>query len=104
MRPCGLGCAIRKKASAIVAASVGSGSLPSQRDAWVRETSALARVFIEHGMVGMAERMARGPAPIQLKYKDRRSWQEFSRPSASAFAAGNVEYDAALPGLAAIIA
>jgi hypothetical protein len=25
----------------------------------------------------MAERMARGPARIQLKYKDPRSWQEF---------------------------
>src|SRR5260370_1918330 len=66
-----------EKASAIVAASVGSGSLPSQRDAWLRETSVLARVFIEHGMVAMAERMARGPARIQLKYKDRRSWQDF---------------------------
>lgn len=66
-----------EQASAIVAASVGSGSLPSQRDAWLRETSVLARVFIEHGMVGMAERMARGPARIQLKYKDRRSWQDF---------------------------
>jgi pimeloyl-ACP methyl ester carboxylesterase len=66
-----------EKASAIVAASVGSGSHPSQRDAWLRETSVLARVFIDHGMVGMAERMARGPARIQLKYKDRTSWREF---------------------------
>jgi pimeloyl-ACP methyl ester carboxylesterase len=66
-----------EKASAIVAASVGSGSHPSQRDAWLRETSVLARIFIDHGMVGMAERMARGPARIQLKYKDRTSWREF---------------------------
>jgi pimeloyl-ACP methyl ester carboxylesterase len=66
-----------EKTSAIVAASVGSGSQPSQRDAWLRETSVLARIFIERGMAGMAERMARGPARIQLKYKDRRSWQEF---------------------------
>jgi pimeloyl-ACP methyl ester carboxylesterase len=66
-----------KKASAIVAASVGSGSHPSQRDAWLRETSVLARIFIDHGMVGIAERMARGPARIQLKYKDRTSWREF---------------------------
>jgi pimeloyl-ACP methyl ester carboxylesterase len=66
-----------EKASAIVAASVGSGSHPSQRDVWLRETSVLARVFIDHGMVGMAERMARGPARIQLKYKDRTSWREF---------------------------
>ena len=66
-----------EKASAIVAASVGSGSHPSQRDAWLGETSVLARIFTDHGMVGIAERMARGPARIQLKYKDRRSWQEF---------------------------
>ncbi len=61
-----------EKASAIVAAGVGSGSPPSQRDAWLRETSVLARIFIEHGMVG-----ARGPARMQLKYKDRTSWREF---------------------------
>src|SRR5712671_4702795 len=66
-----------EKASAIVAASVGSGSHPSQRDAWLRETSLLARIFIEHGMVSMSERMARGPARIQLKYKDQKSWREF---------------------------
>jgi pimeloyl-ACP methyl ester carboxylesterase len=66
-----------EKASAIVAANVGSDSHPSQRDAWLRETSVLARIFIDHGMVGVAERMARGPARIQLKYKDRTSWREF---------------------------
>jgi pimeloyl-ACP methyl ester carboxylesterase len=66
-----------EKASAIVAASVGSGSHPSHRDAWLRETSVLARIFIEHGMVSMSERMARGPARIQLKYKDQKSWREF---------------------------
>lgn len=56
---------------------MGSGSHPSQRDAWLRETSVLARIFIDHGMVGMAERMSRGPARIQLKYKDRKGWREF---------------------------
>ncbi len=66
-----------EKTSAIVAASVGSGSHPSHRDAWLRETSLLARIFIEHGMVSMSERMARGPARIQLKYKDQKSWREF---------------------------
>jgi pimeloyl-ACP methyl ester carboxylesterase len=66
-----------KKVSAIVAASVGSGSHPNQRNAWLRETTVLARIFIDHGMVAMAERMARGPARIQLKYKDPRGWQEF---------------------------
>ena len=66
-----------EKTSALVAASVGSGSHPSHRDAWLRETSVLARIFIEHGMVSMAERMARGPARIQLRYKDQKGWREF---------------------------
>lgn len=66
-----------ERASAIVAAGVGSGSLPSQRGAWLRETSFLARVFAEHGMGAMAERMARGPGRIQLKYKDWKNWREF---------------------------
>src|SRR5882762_5348917 len=66
-----------EKTSALVAASVGSGSHPSHRDAWLRETSVLARIFIEHGMVSMSERMARGPARLQLKYKDQKSWREF---------------------------
>lgn len=66
-----------EKTSAIVAASVGSGSHPFERDAWLRETSGLARIFSDHGMVGVAERMARGPARVQLKYKDPKSWREF---------------------------
>ena len=43
-----------ERASAIVAAGVGSGSPPSERDAWLRETSVLARIFIDHGMAGIA--------------------------------------------------
>jgi pimeloyl-ACP methyl ester carboxylesterase len=66
-----------EKISAIVAAAVGSGSLPSQREAWLKETSVLSRVFMDHGMRAMAERMARGPARIQLKYKDKKSWHDF---------------------------
>ena len=66
-----------ERVSALVAGSVGSGCHPSHRDAWLRETSVLSRIFVEHGMVSMAERMARGPAPIQLKYKDQKSWREF---------------------------
>ncbi len=66
-----------EKVSAIVAGAVGSGSPPSQRKAWVKETSVLSRIFVEHGMCSMAERLGRGPARVQLKYKDRKSWQEF---------------------------
>jgi pimeloyl-ACP methyl ester carboxylesterase len=65
------------KVSAIVAAGVGSGSAPSQRDAWLRENAILARAFIERGMDAMARKMAHGRTRIQLKYKDKRSWLEF---------------------------
>ncbi len=66
-----------EKASAIVAAGAGSGSPPSQRDAWLKETPALARGFLERGMEAMAQEMGHHPTRIQLKYKDPRSWQEF---------------------------
>ena len=66
-----------EKVSAIFAAAVGSGSHPAQRDAWLRETSVLARTFEDRGINGIAERMARGPTRIQLKYKDPKGWQEF---------------------------
>ncbi len=66
-----------EKVGAIVAAAVGSGSLPSQRDAWLKETSTLARALIERGIDAIAEKMAHGPTRIQLKYKDPKSWQDF---------------------------
>jgi pimeloyl-ACP methyl ester carboxylesterase len=66
-----------EKVSAIVAAAVGSGSAPSRRDAWLKETSILARAFIEGETGTIAERMALSPIRIQLKYKDPKSWQVF---------------------------
>jgi pimeloyl-ACP methyl ester carboxylesterase len=66
-----------ERTSAIVVAAAGSGSLPSHRDAWLKETSILSRIFDEHGMGTISERIARGPARIQLKYKDRKTWEEF---------------------------
>jgi pimeloyl-ACP methyl ester carboxylesterase len=66
-----------EKASAIVAAGAGSGSPPAQREAWLRETPALARNFVERGMDAMSEEMGHHPTRIQLKYKDPRGWQDF---------------------------
>lgn len=65
------------KASAIVAAGAGSGSPPSHREAWLKETPVTARGFIERGMDAMAEEMGHSPTRIQLKHKDPRAWQEF---------------------------
>ncbi|MEH2512861.1 pimeloyl-ACP methyl ester carboxylesterase [Nitrobacteraceae bacterium AZCC 1564] len=65
------------KASAIVAAGAGSGSPPSHREAWLRDTPVTARGFLERGMDAMAEEMGNSATRIQLKYKDPRGWQDF---------------------------
>lgn len=65
------------KASAIVAAGAGSGSPPSHREAWLKETPVTARGFLERGMDAMAEEMGHSPTRTQLKHKDARAWQEF---------------------------
>jgi pimeloyl-ACP methyl ester carboxylesterase len=66
-----------EKASAVVAAGTGLGSLPSERPAWLKRTVALARVITTRGMKAMASKMAHHPARIQLKYKDPRGWREY---------------------------
>lgn len=65
------------KASAIVAAGAGSGSPPSQRETWMKETAVTARGFIDRGMDAMADEIGHGPTRIQLKHKDPRGWQDF---------------------------
>ena len=68
-----------QRVSAIVAAAAGSGSSPSGRHAWLRETSILARAFAERGPATIAEKIATSAARIQLKYKDPKRWQEFTK-------------------------
>lgn len=66
------------RVSAIVSAAAGSGSSPSYRHAWLRETAVLARAFAERGPTTMAEKIATSAARIQLKYKDPKRWQDFA--------------------------
>ena len=66
------------RVSAIVSAAAGSGSSPSHRHAWLRETAVLARAFAERGADTMAEKIATSATRIQLKYKDPKRWQEFA--------------------------
>lgn len=66
-----------EKVSAIYAAAVGSGSHPSYRDAWVKETCRLARIFGDRGIAGIAKRIAERPSRLPLKHKDLNGWQEF---------------------------
>jgi pimeloyl-ACP methyl ester carboxylesterase len=67
-----------QRTTAIVAAAAGSGSSPSGRHAWLRETSILARAFAERGPATIAEKIATSAARIQLKYKDPKRWQQFA--------------------------
>jgi pimeloyl-ACP methyl ester carboxylesterase len=64
------------KVSAIVSAAAGSGSQPTHRGSWLRETSILARGF-ERSTESMAERIANSSTRIQLKYEDPKRWLEF---------------------------
>jgi pimeloyl-ACP methyl ester carboxylesterase len=66
-----------KRASAIVAAGAGTGSPPSLRDEWRKQTLAAAQGFLERGMKAVADEMGVGPTRIQLKRKDPRGWAEF---------------------------
>ncbi len=63
--------------SAIVAAGAGSGSPPSDREAWLKKTPVLARALVARGMDMMADRMAHHATRIQFKCKDPKGWQEF---------------------------
>ena len=64
-------------ASAIVVAGAGSGSPPSEREAWLRDMPANAAAILERGMPAVAEEMGHSPTRIQLKRKDPRGWAEF---------------------------
>ncbi len=66
------------RVSAIVSAAAGSGSSPSGRHAWLRETSILARAFAERGPATIAEKIATSTTRIQLKYKDPKRWRAFA--------------------------
>ncbi|MBV9909319.1 MAG: alpha/beta fold hydrolase [Hyphomicrobiales bacterium] len=66
------------RVSAIVSAAAGSGSSPSYRHEWLRESAVLARAFSERGPATLAEKIATSAARIQLKYKDPKRWQDFA--------------------------
>jgi pimeloyl-ACP methyl ester carboxylesterase len=61
----------------LVISGVGSGSPPADRAAWIAESEATARVYIEQGSDAAAEIIAQGPTRIQLQRKDPRAFREF---------------------------
>jgi len=61
----------------LVVAGVGSGSPPADRAAWVAESEATARAYMEQGSPAVAEEAGRKPSRLQLLRKDPRAFDEF---------------------------
>ncbi len=64
-------------ARSLVVAGVGSGSPAADRAAWVAESEASARMYLEQGSAAVAEVVARSPTRTQLQRKDPRGSEEF---------------------------
>ncbi len=67
----------RGRASALVAAGVGSGSPPDEHEAFKRHSLEMAGRFLSEGSRPMAEEMGHSPTRIQLKRKDPLGWNRF---------------------------
>jgi pimeloyl-ACP methyl ester carboxylesterase len=64
-------------AMSLVVSGVGSGSPAANRAAWVAESEATARAYLEQGSAAIAEVVGRGPTRLQLLRKDPRGFEEF---------------------------
>jgi pimeloyl-ACP methyl ester carboxylesterase len=64
-------------ARSLVVAGVGSGSPPANRAAWVAESEATARAYLELGASAVAEVAARTPTRIHLQRKTPHAFDEF---------------------------
>lgn len=64
-------------ARSLVVAGVGSGSVPADRAAWVAESEATAKVYLEQGSAAVAEVAGRTPTRVQLERKNPRAFAEF---------------------------
>jgi pimeloyl-ACP methyl ester carboxylesterase len=64
-------------ARSLVVSGVGSGSPPADRAAWVAESEAMARAYLEQGSAAVAEVAGQGPTRLQLQRKDPRGFEEF---------------------------
>jgi pimeloyl-ACP methyl ester carboxylesterase len=60
----------------IMAVSVGSGSDPATRAAYLAETGTVADQLRSRGAGFVGSRMAEGPSRVQLKARDGAAWQE----------------------------
>lgn len=61
----------------IMAVSVGSGSDPATRSAYLNETRIVADHLRSRGAAYVGRKMAEGPSRVQLKYHNEPAWHEF---------------------------
>ena len=64
-------------ASSLVVSGVGSGSPPADRAAWVADSEAQARAYLEQGSAAVAEVVGQGPTRLQLLRKNPGGFEEF---------------------------
>lgn len=78
---CALQLAIRYpgRVASLLVSSAGSGANPRGRREFLAETENVAAAFRNTGSAAVAERYAQGPNRIQLRRKNRRAWEEFTR-------------------------
>jgi pimeloyl-ACP methyl ester carboxylesterase len=67
------------RVASLLVSSAGSGANPTGRREFLAETENVAAAFRSTGPAAVAERYAQGPNRIQLRRKNRRAWQEFTR-------------------------
>ena len=68
-----------QRATALVAAGVGSGSPPGHRAEFIKSSKAMADRWLKDGSEAVAQSSGVSPTRIQLLNKDPRGWSEFVR-------------------------
>jgi pimeloyl-ACP methyl ester carboxylesterase len=71
------GLAYPQMARSLVVSGVGSGSPAANRAAWISESEAQARAYLEYGSAAVAEVIGQGPTRTQLLRKDPHGFEEF---------------------------
>jgi pimeloyl-ACP methyl ester carboxylesterase len=72
----------------VMAVSVGSGSDPATRSAYLAETGIVADGLRSRGTVAVGRAMAEGPSRVQLKHHSEAAWHEFVEQFADRSAEG----------------
>ncbi|MCE0764750.1 alpha/beta hydrolase [Pseudonocardia kujensis] len=98
-----LGLRHRDRVRSILAASVGSGSDPATRPAYLAETEIVAAELRARGADFVGRRMAEGPSRVQLRAADPAAWDEmvaqFAEHSVEGLANTIVEVQGRRPSL-----